>query len=139
MFQDENFFNNWSSFGRFCFKHTFFARSASDLIQAVFHFHKVKESMLMYCPVWVFFWKIIQPVGHISKSKKCSISFSNLSTLSLRFLSNPLNAFNTLSKSWGLTLFIYNVLNIKAVFCQVSRISFFRTFFYKVVLISFCL
>ena len=36
------------------------------------------------------FRKIVKSLGHISKSKKCSVS--NLSTVNLRFLLNPLNA-----------------------------------------------
>ena len=97
------FLYQFDFFGRFSFEHTFFALSASDLIQVVFHFHKVNESMLMYCPVWVFFGKIVKPLGHISKSKECGVLFLNLSMVNLRFLLNPLNAFNTLSISWRLT------------------------------------
>ena len=51
----------------------------------------------MYCPVFVFFRKIDNPLGHISKCKKCGNSFSNLSLVNLRFFSSPLNAFNNLS------------------------------------------
>ena len=50
-FQDANFFIDWISFGIFSFEPVFFAQSATDLIQAAFHFHKVRESMLMYSPV----------------------------------------------------------------------------------------
>ena len=75
----------------------FLCSISSDLIQAVLHFHKVKESMLMYCRVWVFFRKKKHILMHISKSKKCGVSLSVLSTVNLRFLSNSLNAFNTLS------------------------------------------
>ena len=46
-FKDGNFFIDWSSFGRFSFEHIFFAQSTSNWIQAVFHFRKVKESMLL--------------------------------------------------------------------------------------------
>ena len=90
-------------FGRFSFKNIFFALSTSDLIQAVFHFHKVKESILMYCRVWVFVFKIVKPLGHIPNSKKCGVSFSNLSAINLRFLFNPLNAFSTFTRPWSLT------------------------------------
>ena len=90
-------------FWKVFFEHIFFARSACNLIQAIFYFQKVKESMLMYCPVWVFFWKIVKSLGHISKSKNCGVSFSNLSTVNVRFLSKPLNGFNTMSISWRLT------------------------------------
>ena len=107
-FQDVNFFIDCSSFVRFSFEHIFFARSASDQIQTVFHFDKVKNSMLMYCPVWVFFRKIVKPLMHISKPKKCGVSLSNLATVNLRFLMNSLNAFNTLSMSWCLTSNLHN-------------------------------
>ena len=46
-FKDGNFFIDSSSFGRFSFEHIFFAQSTSNWIQAVFHFRKVKESMLL--------------------------------------------------------------------------------------------
>ena len=39
----------------------------------------------MYCRVWVFFRKIVKPFVYISKSKNCSISLSNLSTVNLDF------------------------------------------------------
>ena len=52
------------------FQHIFFTWSTSDPVQAVFHFHKVKESMLMHCLVWVFFRKVVKPLGHIFESKE---------------------------------------------------------------------
>ena len=74
-----------------------------DRIHAVFHFYRIEESMLMHCPVCVFFQKIIKPLEHISKSEKCGVSFSDLSVVNLRFLSNPLNDFNTLPMLLRLT------------------------------------
>ena len=68
-----------------------------------FSFPQNKGVHVNVLPSVCVFWKIDKPLGHVSKSMKCGVSFSNLSTINLILWSNQLNAFNTLSLSWHLT------------------------------------
>ena len=69
------------------------ARQNNDLIQAVLRDQGSKLSWkLVYCPVCVI-WR--KTHIEISKSKKCTFPFTNLSTVKFRFLSKVLNFFRT--------------------------------------------
>ena len=58
-------------------------------------FSEISVSDLVYCPVCVVLRKTSIPDSEISKSKKCTFPFSNLSTVKFRFLSKLLNFFRT--------------------------------------------
>ena len=64
------------------------ARQNNDLIQAVLRDQGSKLWKLVYCPVCVVLRKTSIPDSEISKSKKCTFPFSNLSTIKFRFCRN---------------------------------------------------
>ena len=82
-----------------------------------------QQVMLMYRRVWLFFPKIVKPLGQISKFKKCGVSLSNLSTVNLRFLSNSLNAFNTL---WLIIMcYLHKNIELFSFYFNIFRLHFY--------------
>ena len=94
-FQDEKFFNKSNRI--------YLALTTKKVIQDVFHFHRVKELILVYWPVCVFLWGIPKSFEQISMPRKWGTQCSKVTMINFKLLSKLLNFCRMKSMSFPFT------------------------------------